>query len=224
MNCLITELLAQLEGISHRAGEYELAKLLAGWCDGIELSRIRQAIAQWLSESAVIERLRGLARETSTHYVWPLYICGNGYGLTINEFKDPEFMSFGYANTLHNHRYSFASLVLSGGYRQVRSSVELCEMSGNAQVNVIAEDSVIHGSIVPVNHQEFHRLTHIGDHTVTLVAKCPAAKESSISVDIRTLKVSRHVPVESRLMQLTDALIAAGDMGFREEEPNALYA
>jgi hypothetical protein len=224
MNRLMNELLTQLESISHRADEYELTKLLAGWRNGTELPMIRQAIAQWLSESAVVERLRGAARETSTHYVWPLYVCGNGYGLTINEFKDPEFMAFGYANTLHNHRYSFASLVLSGGYRQVRGSVELSGMSGNAQVSVIAEDSIIHGNIVAMHHQEFHRLTHISDRTVTLVAKCPAVKESSISVDIKTLKVSRHVPVESRLVQLTDALIAAGDMGYREEESNALFA
>src|SRR5579859_1092186 len=224
MNRLINELLAQLESMSHRADEYELTKLLARWCGGTELSVIRQAIAQWLSESVVVERLRRAARETSTHYVWPMYVCGNGYGLTINEFKDPEFMSSGYANTLHNHRYSFASLVLSGGYRQVRSNVEMSEVGGRARVSAIAEDSVIHGDVVPVNHEEFHRLTHISDRTVTLVVKCPAVKESSISVDIKTLKVRMHVPVESRLVQLTDALTAAVDMGYREEEPNALFA
>jgi hypothetical protein len=148
------------------------------------------------------------ARETATHYVWPVYAAPSGYSIVINEFKELEHMVAGYATTLHNHRYSFISLMLSGRYRQVRCEVEMNQFGQATGLHEIGNDNVAEGSIVAIDHNMFHRLADIRDRTMTLVIRCPAVKEASISVDIGTLRTSRHLPAEARVVQLMDALSA----------------
>jgi hypothetical protein len=221
MSKLMLSLLGRLDNVPYHASEHALKQLLMEWRGDAEISLIRREIHHWLRESAVLEQVRTAARETSTHYVWPIYMGNNGYGLTINEFKDPGHMGFGYANVLHNHRYSFASLVLSGGYGQVRSKVEI-PMSGRAvRIHDIAEDFVPEGCLLAINHDEFHRLTQFSNRTVTLLIKCPAVKKDSVSVDIETLRVNTHVPVEARLVQLMNALTTGKDIEMIEEKPHA---
>lgn len=205
----ITTLFRRLDSIDSGSDENDLRRLIAAWRGKTEVSVARESLAEWLETSADIGRLIAKARETSTHYVWPLYLSNNGYGIAINEFKDPEDIVTGYATTLHNHRYSFISVVLSGGYRQLRSHVELPGPSQAVRIYDVGEDVVMEGDIVTINHREFHRLKTISRHTVTLVVKCPAVKGASLSVDSSTLKVTEHVPVETRVRQLMAALAPA---------------
>ena len=121
-------------------------------------------------------------------------------------------MVAGHAAIYHNHRYSFVSLVLSGGYRQVRSHIELRNQRKAVQIRDISDESVVTGDVVRVNHEEFHRLSAFEARTVTLVVKCPAAKAESFSVNSATLKVSWHVPVEERVPQLMAALLPMSEM------------
>lgn len=202
----ITSLFRRLDTVNPGSDENDLRRLIIAWRGKTEISVARESLAEWLEISADIGRLIAKARETSTHYVWPLYLTDNGYGVAINEFKDPEDIATGYATTLHNHRYSFISIVLSGGYRQVRSEVELPGPSQAVRIYDVGEDVVMEGDIVTVDHREFHRLKKISQHTVTLVVKCPAVKRASLSVDSSTLKVTEHVPVETRVRQLVAAL------------------
>ena len=214
-------LLNRLDKVPRNAAEHELKQLLSEWRGDTELESIRREIYQWLTETSVREQVRKAARETSTHYVWPLYLGSNGYGLTINEFKDPRHMGFGYANVIHNHRYSFASLVLSGGYSQVRSSVDIARSGQALRIDDIGQDFAFEGSLLCVNHNDFHRLTHFSNQTVTLLIKCPAAKNDSVSVDIETRRVSTHVPVEARLIQLMKVLTTGKGTEMTEEKPHA---
>lgn len=166
----------------------------------------------WLESSADEQRLRALARETSTHHVWPIYAATNGFGVAINEFKDPADMVAGHASIYHNHRYSFASLMLSGGYRQTRSNIELGNDRQAVRIQDVSDESIITGDIVRINHEEFHRLSAFEAQTVTLVVKCPAAKTESFSVDSGTLRVTWHVPVEQRVPQLMATLLPMNEM------------
>lgn len=217
MTQIVAELLDRLESVSGRAGEDDLRRIIGDWRGTLDPRAIRWAVFQWLSESAAIDQLRRAARETSTHYVWPLHACGNGFSLVINEFKDPLHMTVGYATTLHNHRYSFASLVLSGGYGQVLSDVDMAGPGGNSRIRVLASDDISRGDIVTVHHSEFHRLTYISHGTVTLVAKCPPAKESSTSVNLTTMTMSRHVPVEARFEKLMKSLLRTAEETTEDE-------
>ena len=178
---------------------------LDDWVQQIGICGVRDELAVWISEPATQERLRSSARETATHYVWPLQMSRNGYSIAINEYKNPDQMGTGYANTIHNHRYSFASLILSGGYRQVWSDVHV-NLGQTAYVREFSENTAVEGDIVTVDYDRFHRLTDIGSRTLTLMVKCPAVTAHSLSVDIRTLRVSKHIPVESRVTDLIHAL------------------
>jgi hypothetical protein len=122
-------------------------------------------------------------------------------------------MVAGHAAIYHNHRYSFASLVLSGGYQQVRSNIELRTLEQAARIQDIREEYITKGDVVRINHQEFHRLGSFHTHTITLVVKCPVAKSESFSVDSGTLKISWHVPVEERVPQLMAALLSLNETG-----------
>jgi hypothetical protein len=218
---LLVKLFDQLGGLPRGTDEYCLEKLVEDWLREADVVSIREAIYQWLSDSAAVDYLKSSARETATHYVWPLRMVGSGYGLAINEFKDPRQMMFGYANTIHNHRYSFVSLVLSGGYRQIRSRVDISRPGRAAQVCDIGQDDIFEGSILAINHEEFHRLIDVRHRTMTLLVKCPAVKEASISVDAETLRASWHVPVEARLVQLMNALVMTGDAAVTEGKADA---
>jgi hypothetical protein len=224
MKWLLLRLFEQLSGLPRGADEAELLDLVARWRHGAEVAFIRKAIYQWLSESSALDYLRTEARETATHYVWPLYVTSSGYGLVINEFKDPRQMMAGYANTTHNHRYSFASLVLSGGYKQVRSNVEISELGEPAHVYDIGQDDILEGRLLAIGHEEFHRITDVRRRTMTLLVKCPAVKEASISVDVATQRATRHVPVEARVAQLMNALVMAEGAGTAEGKSGARLA
>lgn len=207
MNKLISSLFQGIDGIT-RGPDWdaldEIAKFLSRLPD---TQAIRRALSEWLMCDANVGELGAMARETSTHYVWPLYRGASDYSVVINEFKAPSRMTTGYATTLHNHRYSFISLMMSGGYVQVRSDVEFAARDQVSQIRDIHNDTVEEGDIVAIKHDEFHRLGAIEDRTVTLVIKCPAAKRESVSVETSTLRVTRHVPAEARFAQLMDALV-----------------
>jgi hypothetical protein len=221
---MIDDLLRRIDGMAYGADEYEVQRVLTEWQRGSDMSLIRSAVAGWLAESAPLDRVRSAARETSTHYVWPLYVGRGGHALAINEFKEPCQITVGYANTLHNHRYSFASLILSGGYGQVRSRVEIVEPGHIAWIHEVGKENMIEGGMQVVNHAEFHRLSDISSGTVTLLVKCPAAEEGSISVDMKTLRVSRHLPVESRIEELVKVLTATSSVGSAEGRSDARFA
>jgi hypothetical protein len=216
MTQLITNLFKQIEDLPRTAEIRNLSEIVRDWNACTEVWIIRQTLVQWLKESASLDQLGASARETSTHYVWPVYTTASGYRIVINEFKNPGKMTAGYATTVHNHRYSFASLMLSGRYRQVSYDVE---MNGYGQATGLCEigsDSLAPGSIVTVTDDLFHRITDIENRTMTLIIRCPAVKDASISVDIRTLMTSRHLPVEARVAQLMDTLAAVEQSGTRK--------
>lgn len=207
MTSLVTNLLQRINNIAPPADEDLLKEMMTTWSGHTTTRAIRESLRQWLVTTADLDRLRVTARETSTHYVWPLVANANGYSLVINEFKHPQEMMAGYAKTLHDHRYSFVSLLLSGGYTQVRSDIEMLGTGQAYRISDLSRDILTESDIVAINHAEFHRLVTISERTVTLVARCPAVKGESLSVDPGTRRVTRHVPVEARVRHLIQALV-----------------
>jgi hypothetical protein len=206
---LITDLFNEVDNVRDGGDEKRLEEIISVWLGRISAEAVRDALRRWLESHADVGRLTAGARETSTHYVWPIHLNSRGYGIALNEFKDPLDIATGYATILHNHRYSFISVILSGGYTQVRCQVEMLSPTQATHVRELGEDGVTEGDIVTINHEEFHRLAGIRSGTVTLVVKCPAIKGESLSVETSTLRVTRHVPVEARIKNLMAALVQA---------------
>lgn len=104
------------------------------------------------------------------------------------------------------------------------SQVDICRSGQLLRIVEAGKDDMTEGSVGTVNYQDFHRLTEIREHTVTLLIKCPPVKRDSISVNIDTGRVSRHVPVEARIALLMNALAATNDGGMLGREPDARFA
>ena len=208
MNELMTDFFDRIHSLRPCTEPGHLAEAFAGWSSSTDTAAVRRALSEWLLETPALAALSTAARETPTHYVWPVYAGAGGHSVVINEYKDPLHMGEGYATTLHNHRYSFATFMLSGGYTQVRCDVQLPPSVRPVRVAEIGEDAVTEGGTVTVDHDAFHRLADISAKTMTILVKCPAVKAFSISVDLRTLMVNKHIPVEARVVQLMDALAA----------------
>lgn len=212
MSALVSDLFGELNEIGSGEDENVLNEIVKAWYGRARIQDIRSAMHSWLAVCADKQSLRTMARETSTHHVWPIYVVNNGIGVAINEFKDPADMIAGHAAIYHNHRYSFVSLVLSGGYRQIRSNIELRNDKEAVRIQDLGEESIVTGDVVKMNHHEFHRLSAFQARTVTLVVKCPAAKSESFSVDNGTLRVKWHVPAEERVPELMAALLPINEM------------
>lgn len=158
------------------------------------------------------EELGKDARETTTHYVWRLHSARpGGPGIYLNEFKELDRQTPGYAKTVHNHRYNFAALVLHGGYTQETYHVEL---HGQTLDRALVERGVSTsrlsaGQWNEVEHQSFHRIVNVAPSTFTLLLKGAPHLEYSLSVDERTGVVRRHIPVEARASALGESLSRA---------------
>jgi hypothetical protein len=183
-----------------------LARLLDRLRSDTGCTSLRRDLTAWLQGAVDLDRLSVMARETPTHFVWPLHRTDVGFTVMINEFKSEASMGEGYSRILHNHRYSFASLMLVGGYTEQRSIVTFTETGDldsciDGEINDLSE-----GDVATVDHADFHRLVRISDRTMTLLLKSPAEKPESVSIDRVSRRVMRHSPVEVRLTHFLNEL------------------
>jgi hypothetical protein len=152
--------------------------------------------AEYLQQPRTIERLRRDGRETSTHFVWLLARSPDGFGLYLHQYKHAN-LQYGYARTLHNHRYDFYTAVINGFYDE-QSTAPINDV---ATLIKTAEQApwVRHlpGVTRFVAAEDFHRLGAIAPDTVTVLAKAPPRFERSVSIDMLTAGVVTHVPVEA---------------------------
>lgn len=173
-------------------------------------------LALLLSDDSLVETLINDGRETSTHFVWPIEPADPARpdgrcGLYLHEFKDAADMSAGYANTLHNHRYDFVTLTLTGGYEEQRLSTHARDFRPMlSRLDATGWTRSQAGSTIMVNASDFHRLRSIDDGTLTLVLKSPPRRKSSTSVDLVTGASREHTPVEISAHDLAQRVKALG--------------
>lgn len=153
--------------------------------------------------------LAARSKETTTHFVWVLEEqAGTGMKLCLHQFKHPQAMGAGHANTIHNHRYDFLTLVLGGGYTEetyefgnaVASGEYIRHIPEPAICDVRAGDSKV------VDYRAFHRIPLISPETVTLVVKAPPKADHSMSISTETRVAQIHHSVRGRVQNLVGAL------------------
>jgi hypothetical protein len=86
---------------------------------------------------ADLSKMASKSKETATHFVW--VIADNptvDSKLCLHQFKSSSEATAGYANTIHNHRYDFASLVLNGGYTEEVYNLDLTKLEVNSIVSL----------------------------------------------------------------------------------------
>jgi hypothetical protein len=147
------------------------------------------------------------SRETPTHYKWHLFANDDAdVQAWLHEYKPQAIRSDGYAQTIHNHRYSMSALLLTGGYCYSGYDVHINEDDLHADVRVIGTWDIREGCAYSMTPDEFHSVTEIQDGTVSLMIQGRAVRTHSTSVNPSTGRLIRHTPIEHRFGELRSAL------------------
>lgn len=191
--------------------------LVDRWCDVNEWFRFRVALPDFRSKlrryiqtlpSDRAEALISRSRETTTHFAW----CvrdepDEPFTFWLNEYKSQRDWLRGYADSVHNHRYNFCTTLLSGSYLHERYDVRLDPNNGLIAGTCLLERTVTEaGETAVMLVDEFHRIPRVVDNTFTFLVKSRPVYTSSLSFDPLTRTARRHVPVESRLGELTERI------------------
>lgn len=166
--------------------------------------RLKDRVISDLSDPSFQREIQERVRETASHFVWQLSCDSTDVMTTawVNEYKDSTTRTPGYASSIHNHRYDFVSIVLSGGYEYSWYSVD--EEGGG--VFEYGGGVAGKGDVVAVRSAYFHRITAIQDNTMTFLLKFPAVRESSLSIDVASGRFSYHLADRLRVDRLLTAL------------------
>lgn len=141
-----------------------------------------------------------MSHETPSHYKWFLYKnLEKGYSIWINEFKKLANRNYGFATTIHNHRYCFASLVLKGSLQQHLHSIENRIEMHFDNAPVIETIKVHRSNSYFINSDQIHSFGSIEDNTITLLIRSKALKSYSESFNVNEGKIKRHYSLASRI-------------------------
>ncbi|MEU5695970.1 hypothetical protein [Actinosynnema sp. NPDC020468] len=153
-------------------------------------------------------RLVARSRETTTHFAWCLRDeAAEPFTFWLHEYKPQRDWRRGYADSIHNHRYHFCTVLLQGSYLHERFSARL-DGPGRAilSTSLLRRDEAGTGASGTMLADQFHRIPRAADDTLTFLVKSRAVRPWSLSFDPDTGVSHRHVPVESRLEELVAGL------------------
>jgi hypothetical protein len=135
---------------------------------------IFDAVSAWSAEN--LEKRQLSCHETATHYKWFVHYHDElRYKVWLHQYKPSAERAVGHAEVPHNHRYSLASVLLRGGFvhhRFEKTPAGLYELAHE-------QCSFSRGDTYTVDWQEFHKLSDLSDHTVTLVVESPVVRHFS---------------------------------------------
>jgi len=153
-------------------------------------------------------RVAARSRETTTHFAWCLRDePAEPFTFWLHEYKPQRDWRRGYADSIHNHRYHFCTILLTGSYLHERFSARLAEDGRSIRdTTLLRSTQAQQGDSGTMLAHEFHRIPKAADDTLTFLVKSRAVNPWSLSYDPDTRTSHRHVPVESRLEELANSL------------------
>ncbi len=142
------------------------------------------------------------SHETSTHFKWLLHRgSDDAFQVWLHEYKSPSLLRDGYADSIHDHRYWFASKILSGGFTQ--SSYRMSEnQDGGCDAAEIGKISFDAGSVYVVDPDEIHAISDFKHPTLTLLVRSRATKPFSTEIRAREGRAVRYYPLRTRIRSL----------------------
>jgi hypothetical protein len=177
------------------------------WADQPELrSRLRAHLRDLSTDQAtdVIAK----SRETTTHFAWCLLDePGDEFSFWLHEYKPQQDWRPGYADSVHNHRYHFCTTLLRGSYLHELYDAEVDPVTGLITGTTQLRRSMCQeGTSGVLLADEFHRIPSAAEETMTFLVKSRPVSRWSLSYDPETRTSHRHVPVETRLGELTQRI------------------
>jgi hypothetical protein len=183
--------LAELDGQPLDAAREQLR----GDVDALR-STVEAELAAWAREGMHGRDL--LCHETGTHFKWFLGTTAERV-LWLHQYKPTDARSATYAETIHDHRYSFVSVVLAGGYDHVHYEIRPDGPVAVRTEQYRAPDDYVLDADAP------HRVTGLLDGTLTVILQGPARKDHS-TVFHPDGRRTRHSAYDARLPALLDSL------------------
>jgi predicted metal-dependent enzyme (double-stranded beta helix superfamily) len=123
-----------------------------------------------------LEKRQLSCHETATHFKWFLhYSERRRFKVWLHQYKNAGERKIGFAEVPHNHRYSLASVILSGGFSHhcfERNDGVLTEHEG-------ARRRYGPGDAYTVGWREVHKLSGIDERTLTLVVESAPVRNFS---------------------------------------------
>ncbi|MBB5959048.1 hypothetical protein FHS29_005668 [Saccharothrix tamanrassetensis] len=175
---------------------------------------LQEGLRAYLGALTPQEEMRVIARsrETTTHFAWCLRDePAEPFTFWLHEYKPQRDWRRGYADSIHNHRYHFCTILLTGSYLHERFTVRLAEDGRSIRDTTLLRSTQAHrGDSGTMLAHEFHRIPKATDDTLTFLVKSRAVNPWSLSFDPDTRTSHRHVPVESRLEELARTLQRSG--------------
>jgi predicted metal-dependent enzyme (double-stranded beta helix superfamily) len=111
------------------------------------------------------------------------------FSIWINQFKTER--KSGFANSIHNHRYWFASVPLKGGFIQ--------NIHDRLSSRIIKTERIEQGKAYYISPNAVHSFDEIFPETVTLLVRSRAYFPYSESYDEQTETVKRHYSLASKI-------------------------
>ena len=188
-------------GSNVRKNQLEIINLLEFDIFTTELKRV---FNENLSSSRRLLTTTG-CKETATHYKWLIGANPRSHSrLWIHEFKEGTQDVEAYASIPHNHRYSFVSKILFGGYSERF-------WSHSSDRSVFPSSSVIRKSTEAhfIDSSWIHSLEHIKTGTLTAVVEGAPEHSASTSWNLDGSFRAKHTILEDRadfLLQRLDRI------------------
>lgn len=173
----------------------------------VTLPEFRTHLRRFVRDRPAAEVI-GRSRETTTHFAWCLLDePGTEFSLWLNEYKPQRDWRRGYADSVHNHRYHFCTAMLHGSYLQEHYDATLNPESGMiTSVTSRGRANCVTGSSGMMLAPDFHRILTAADDTMTFLLKSRPVTGWSLSYDPECQVCHQHVPVESRLEEMTERI------------------
>lgn len=167
-----------------------------GWND---LDALRWLLCRRLEVN--LQLMASRSRETTTHYKWLLAADRRIQArVWLHEFKPRRERREGFAATVHNHRYSFQTLVLRGSYVNTLYQVSFDRNTLRVHsCEPVDENEVPAYARYAMSPNEYHSLRDIEDGTQTLVMESAPALSASFSLDQEGGRMVQHIPLEARV-------------------------
>lgn len=169
---------------------------------------LHRQIASWASGNLELRGLR--SHETATHYKWFIYYHEKlTYRVWLHQYKPASERTLGYAEVPHNHRYSLASYVVTGGFDH-----HVFRRKGQDLAEVLAERTKLGaGDAYLVHCDQVHKLSGLQEHTLTVVVESPVVRHYSEAFYGETYALRRiydFVGMHSGLCEATHQLGSCG--------------
>ena len=142
------------------------------------------ALSGWLARRTPTELAAIADRSTdkSTHYKWRLGGEPNLYAVCLHQYKEPDEFdrSDNFANSVHNHRYGFASIVISGELHTVDFELD----AQHDHIEARETRVMACGDTMTISPEAVHRVTRVGKKTQTLLIQGPIVSNYSVRYGI----------------------------------------